>query len=136
MDTLHPRTESTGRALELLCQWTTPLKLCPETTTTDLQWDLMTTTALDLHLRSIQASTGEHTWMIATGNMFNEIPVYLGFKACRLFLNFSMIMFCLIVNLLLLSRPVHPDGYRTLDPNYRAPSRNQLDPYAAQPQVC
>ncbi|CAI5679167.1 catenin delta-1 isoform X4 [Oreochromis niloticus] len=32
-------------------------------------------------------------------------------------------------------RPVHPDGYRTLDPNYRAPSRNQLDPYAAQPQV-
>ncbi|KAI3352769.1 hypothetical protein L3Q82_019353, partial [Scortum barcoo] len=32
-------------------------------------------------------------------------------------------------------RPVHPDGYRTLDPNYRAHSRNQLDPYAAQPQV-
>uniref|UniRef100_A0A8C5HH92 Catenin delta-1-like n=1 Tax=Gouania willdenowi TaxID=441366 RepID=A0A8C5HH92_GOUWI len=32
-------------------------------------------------------------------------------------------------------RPVHADGYRTLDPNYRAPSRNQLDPYAAQPQV-
>uniref|UniRef100_A0A3Q0T8S5 Catenin delta 1 n=1 Tax=Amphilophus citrinellus TaxID=61819 RepID=A0A3Q0T8S5_AMPCI len=32
-------------------------------------------------------------------------------------------------------RPVHSDGYRTLDPNYRAPSRNQLDPYAAQPQV-
>ncbi|XP_061625965.1 catenin delta-1 isoform X2 [Phyllopteryx taeniolatus] len=32
-------------------------------------------------------------------------------------------------------RPVHPDGYRTLDPSYRAPSRNQLDPYAAQPQV-
>ncbi|XP_060903369.1 catenin delta-1 isoform X3 [Labrus mixtus] len=32
-------------------------------------------------------------------------------------------------------RPVHPDGYRTLDPNYRALSRNQLDPYAAQPQV-
>ncbi|XP_047433697.1 catenin delta-1 isoform X2 [Mugil cephalus] len=32
-------------------------------------------------------------------------------------------------------RPVHQDGYRTLDPNYRAPSRNQLDPYAAQPQV-
>ncbi|XP_063739576.1 catenin delta-1 isoform X1 [Eleginops maclovinus] len=32
-------------------------------------------------------------------------------------------------------RPVHPDGYRTLDPNYRAVSRNQLDPYAAQPQV-
>ncbi|XP_015243679.1 PREDICTED: catenin delta-1 isoform X2 [Cyprinodon variegatus] len=32
-------------------------------------------------------------------------------------------------------RPVHPDGYRTLDPNYRAPSRSQLDPYAAQPQV-
>uniref|UniRef100_A0A3Q1G1D0 Catenin (cadherin-associated protein), delta 1 n=1 Tax=Acanthochromis polyacanthus TaxID=80966 RepID=A0A3Q1G1D0_9TELE len=27
------------------------------------------------------------------------------------------------------------DGYRTLDPSYRAPSRNQLDPYAAQPQV-
>lgn len=32
-------------------------------------------------------------------------------------------------------RPVHPDGYRTLDPSYRAQSRNQLDPYAAQPQV-
>ncbi|XP_020796920.1 catenin delta-1 isoform X1 [Boleophthalmus pectinirostris] len=32
-------------------------------------------------------------------------------------------------------RPVHPDGYRTLDPNYRAQSRGQLDPYAAQPQV-
>ncbi|XP_068177475.1 catenin delta-1 isoform X2 [Antennarius striatus] len=32
-------------------------------------------------------------------------------------------------------RPVHPDGYRTLDPNYRAHSRTQLDPYAAQPQV-
>ncbi|XP_051939211.1 catenin delta-1 isoform X5 [Hippocampus zosterae] len=32
-------------------------------------------------------------------------------------------------------RPVHPDGYRTLDPSYRAPSRNQIDPYAAQPQV-
>uniref|UniRef100_A0A665WCG8 Catenin delta-1-like n=1 Tax=Echeneis naucrates TaxID=173247 RepID=A0A665WCG8_ECHNA len=32
-------------------------------------------------------------------------------------------------------RPVHPDGYRTLDPSYRAPSRNQLDTYAAQPQV-
>ncbi|KAM7009778.1 catenin delta-1 isoform 3-T5 [Tautogolabrus adspersus] len=32
-------------------------------------------------------------------------------------------------------RPVHTDGYRTLDPNYRAHSRNQLDPYAAQPQV-
>nr|XP_020451711.1 catenin delta-1-like isoform X2 [Monopterus albus] len=32
-------------------------------------------------------------------------------------------------------RPVHPDGYRTLDPGYRAPNRNQLDPYAAQPQV-
>uniref|UniRef100_A0A667WJX4 Catenin delta 1 n=1 Tax=Myripristis murdjan TaxID=586833 RepID=A0A667WJX4_9TELE len=28
------------------------------------------------------------------------------------------------------------DRYRTLDPSYRAPSRNQLDPYAAQPQVC
>lgn len=34
------------------------------------------------------------------------------------------------------SRPVHQDGYRTLDPNYRSHSRNQLDPYAAQPQVC
>ncbi|XP_034043219.1 catenin delta-1 isoform X2 [Thalassophryne amazonica] len=33
------------------------------------------------------------------------------------------------------SRPIHPEGYRTLDPNYRANSRNQLDPYAAQPQV-
>lgn len=35
-------------------------------------------------------------------------------------------------------RPVHPlhaDGYRTLDPSYRAHSRSQLDPYAAQPQV-
>ncbi|XP_029295554.1 catenin delta-1 isoform X2 [Cottoperca gobio] len=32
-------------------------------------------------------------------------------------------------------RPVHPDGYRTLDPSYRATSRNQLDHYAAQPQV-
>lgn len=32
-------------------------------------------------------------------------------------------------------RPVHPDGYRTLDPSYRAPSRGRLDPYAAQPQV-
>ncbi|XP_031720278.1 catenin delta-1 isoform X3 [Anarrhichthys ocellatus] len=32
-------------------------------------------------------------------------------------------------------RQVHQDGYRTLDPSYRAPSRNQLDPYAAQPQV-
>lgn len=31
--------------------------------------------------------------------------------------------------------PVHPDGYRTLDPSYRAHSRGQLDPYAAQPQV-
>ncbi|XP_029707305.1 catenin delta-1 isoform X2 [Takifugu rubripes] len=31
--------------------------------------------------------------------------------------------------------PVHPDGYRTLDTSYRAHSRNQLDPYAAQPQV-
>ncbi|XP_023701108.2 catenin delta-1-like isoform X1 [Paramormyrops kingsleyae] len=27
------------------------------------------------------------------------------------------------------------DGYRTLDPAYRVPSRQQLDPYAAQPQV-
>ncbi|XP_004066190.2 catenin delta-1 [Oryzias latipes] len=32
-------------------------------------------------------------------------------------------------------RPVHPDGYRTLDPSFKAHSRNQLDPYAAQPQV-
>lgn len=31
------------------------------------------------------------------------------------------------------SRPV--DGYRTLDSGYRAPSRQQIDPYAAQPQV-
>uniref|UniRef100_A0A3Q1JRU8 Catenin delta 1 n=1 Tax=Anabas testudineus TaxID=64144 RepID=A0A3Q1JRU8_ANATE len=30
-------------------------------------------------------------------------------------------------------RPV--DGYRTLDSGYRAPSRQQLDPYVAQPQV-
>lgn len=30
-------------------------------------------------------------------------------------------------------RPV--DTYRTLDSGYRAPSRQQLDPYAAQPQV-
>ncbi|XP_072295864.1 catenin delta-1-like isoform X2 [Eucyclogobius newberryi] len=30
-------------------------------------------------------------------------------------------------------RPV--DGYRTLDSGYRAPSRQQMDPYAAQPQV-
>uniref|UniRef100_A0A8C5DZ53 Catenin delta-1-like n=1 Tax=Gouania willdenowi TaxID=441366 RepID=A0A8C5DZ53_GOUWI len=30
-------------------------------------------------------------------------------------------------------RPI--DGYRTLDSGYRAPSRQQLDPYAAQPQV-
>uniref|UniRef100_A0A674PNB9 Catenin delta 1 n=1 Tax=Takifugu rubripes TaxID=31033 RepID=A0A674PNB9_TAKRU len=30
-------------------------------------------------------------------------------------------------------RPV--DGYRTLDSGYRAPSRQQIDPYAAQPQV-
>uniref|UniRef100_A0A3Q4AIT2 Uncharacterized protein n=1 Tax=Mola mola TaxID=94237 RepID=A0A3Q4AIT2_MOLML len=30
-------------------------------------------------------------------------------------------------------RPV--DSYRTLDSGYRAPSRQQLDPYAAQPQV-
>ncbi|KAK0137172.1 Catenin delta-1 [Merluccius polli] len=27
------------------------------------------------------------------------------------------------------------DGYRTLDSGYRAPSRQQMDPYAAQPQV-
>lgn len=27
------------------------------------------------------------------------------------------------------------DGYRTLDSGYRALSRQQLDPYAAQPQV-
>uniref|UniRef100_A0A674MQN8 Catenin delta 1 n=2 Tax=Takifugu rubripes TaxID=31033 RepID=A0A674MQN8_TAKRU len=27
------------------------------------------------------------------------------------------------------------DGYRTLDSGYRAPSRQQIDPYAAQPQV-
>ncbi|XP_024115640.1 catenin delta-1 [Oryzias melastigma] len=32
-------------------------------------------------------------------------------------------------------RPVHPDGYRTLDPSFKASSRNQLDSYAAQPQV-
>ncbi|XP_061580906.1 catenin delta-1 isoform X1 [Cololabis saira] len=32
-------------------------------------------------------------------------------------------------------RPVHMDGYRTLDPSHRAHSRNQLDHYAAQPQV-
>lgn len=31
------------------------------------------------------------------------------------------------------SRPV--DGSRTLDSGYRAPSRQQIDPYAAQPQV-
>ncbi|XP_056442901.1 catenin delta-1 isoform X1 [Gadus chalcogrammus] len=31
--------------------------------------------------------------------------------------------------------PAHQGGYRTLDPSYRAASRNQLDPYAAQPQV-
>ncbi|KAG5849633.1 hypothetical protein ANANG_G00113000 [Anguilla anguilla] len=30
-------------------------------------------------------------------------------------------------------RPV--DGYRTLDSGYRGPARQQLDPYAAQPQV-
>ncbi|XP_061692019.1 catenin delta-1-like isoform X1 [Syngnathoides biaculeatus] len=30
-------------------------------------------------------------------------------------------------------RPI--DGYRTLDSGYRAPSRQQMDPYAAQPQV-
>ncbi|XP_023648953.2 catenin delta-1 isoform X3 [Paramormyrops kingsleyae] len=30
-------------------------------------------------------------------------------------------------------RPV--DGYRTLDSGYRAPSRQQMDPYGAQPQV-
>lgn len=35
--------------------------------------------------------------------------------------------------LLFLPRPV--DGYRTLDSGYRAPSRQQMDPYAAQPQV-
>uniref|UniRef100_A0A672HYU9 Catenin (cadherin-associated protein), delta 1 n=1 Tax=Salarias fasciatus TaxID=181472 RepID=A0A672HYU9_SALFA len=35
-----------------------------------------------------------------------------------------------------LSRSAHMDDrYRTLDPSYRAPSRSQLDPYAAQPQV-
>uniref|UniRef100_A0A7N6AVA2 Catenin delta 1 n=1 Tax=Anabas testudineus TaxID=64144 RepID=A0A7N6AVA2_ANATE len=33
----------------------------------------------------------------------------------------------------LTSPPV--DGYRTLDSGYRAPSRQQLDPYVAQPQV-
>ena len=27
------------------------------------------------------------------------------------------------------------DGYRTLDSGYRAPSRQQMDPYGAQPQV-
>uniref|UniRef100_A0A672IVH3 Catenin delta 1 n=1 Tax=Salarias fasciatus TaxID=181472 RepID=A0A672IVH3_SALFA len=36
-------------------------------------------------------------------------------------------------SLLSLFRPV--DGYRTLDSGYRAPSRQQMDPYAAQPQV-
>uniref|UniRef100_A0A671UWV3 Catenin delta 1 n=1 Tax=Sparus aurata TaxID=8175 RepID=A0A671UWV3_SPAAU len=35
-----------------------------------------------------------------------------------------------------LSRGAHMDDrYRTLDSGYRAPSRQQLDPYAAQPQV-
>uniref|UniRef100_A0A8C2XM78 Catenin delta 1 n=1 Tax=Cyclopterus lumpus TaxID=8103 RepID=A0A8C2XM78_CYCLU len=34
-----------------------------------------------------------------------------------------------------LSRGSPVDGYRTLDSGYRAPSRQQLDPYAAQPQV-
>lgn len=35
----------------------------------------------------------------------------------------------------LLPSPRPVDGYRTLDSGYRAPSRQQLDPYAAQPQV-
>uniref|UniRef100_A0A6Q2XEJ2 Catenin delta 1 n=1 Tax=Esox lucius TaxID=8010 RepID=A0A6Q2XEJ2_ESOLU len=34
-----------------------------------------------------------------------------------------------------LSRGTPVDGYRTLDSGYRAPSRQQLDHYAAQPQV-
>uniref|UniRef100_H3D478 Catenin delta 1 n=1 Tax=Tetraodon nigroviridis TaxID=99883 RepID=H3D478_TETNG len=35
-----------------------------------------------------------------------------------------------------LNRSAHMDDrYRTLDPNYRAHSRSQLDPYAAQPQA-
>lgn len=39
----------------------------------------------------------------------------------------------LTLSFLIPSRPV--DGYRTLDSGYRAPSRQQIDPYAAQPQV-
>lgn len=54
--------------------------------------------------------------------------------------DFFSVVFPFVINklfsTLLYSRPAHPDGYRTLDPSYRAPSRNQLDPYAAQPQVC
>lgn len=58
----------------------------------------------------------------------------LGFKPVEA--EIYLVVLTLTLTLSCLTRPVHPDGYRTLDPSYRAHSRNQLDPYAAQPQVC
>lgn len=84
--TLHPWC--TGRDLELGCPWTTPLTLCPATTSMDHQGATMTT-AQDPHQRLTQVSTGEPTWTIATGTLFVEIHLYvglacLGFKPSRL----------------------------------------------------
>lgn len=56
-----------------------------------------------------------------------------GFKSHSAILVTSVILFLFFCFSVFSPRPV--DTYRTLDSGYRAPSRQQLDPYAAQPQV-
>lgn len=84
--TLHPWF--TDRDLELGCPWSTPLTLCPATTTMDHRGAIVSTTR-DPHQRPMQASPAELTWMIATGTQLAEIHLYvgltcLGFKPSRL----------------------------------------------------
>lgn len=118
----------TGRGLEVGCPWTTPLTQCPATTIM-VHLGATMTTAQVLHLRLMQASPGEFTWTIATGTTLSSYSSW-AYKFQILADTFLMVS-----DFISTSRPVHPDGYRTLDPNYRSHSRNQLDPYAAQPQV-
>lgn len=87
----------------------------------------MMTTGEAHHPRHTLAWAGALTWMTVTGRnppprliLLLEIIV----SVWKMFKN---------VDLDLSPRPV--DGYRTLDSGYRAPSRQQIDPYAAQPQV-
>lgn len=123
--TLH----RTGRGLEVGCPWTTPLTQCPATTTM-VHLGATMTTAQVLPLRLMQASPGGATWTIATGTTLSSYSSWVYKFQCL------ADTFLMAGDLISTSRPVHPDGYRTLDPNYRSHSRNQLDPYAAQPQVC